>query len=116
MADAEFLAVLTTTDREDSAQVLAASAVAGRLAACAQVDGPIKSVYQRQGKIEIDAEWRVLYKTTATRYDELEAHIKSLHAHDTPEIIVSPIAAGSDGPDDAFHRHDRAAASRGQDR
>ena len=96
MSEAEFLAVLTTTDSEESAQVLAASAVAGRLAACAQVDGPIKSVYQWQGKIEIDAEWRVLHKTTATRYAELEAHIKSLHAYDTPEIIVTPITAGSD--------------------
>lgn len=96
MAEAEFLAVLTTTDSEESAQVLAASAVAGRLAACAQVDGPVKSVYQWQGKIEIDTEWRVLYKTTADRYDELEANIKSLHTYDTPEIIVTPITAGSD--------------------
>jgi periplasmic divalent cation tolerance protein len=96
VAEAEFLAVLTTTDSEDSAQVLAASAVAGKLAACAQVDGPVKSVYQWQGKVETDTEWRVLHKTTAARYGELEAPIKSLHTYDTPEIIATPITAGSD--------------------
>lgn len=96
MADAEFLAVLTTTDSEDRAQSLAATAVEQRLAACAQVDGPIKSVYRWQGKIETDAEWRVLYKTTAVRFAELEAHIKSVHTYDTPEIIATPITAGSD--------------------
>ncbi|MER5973254.1 divalent-cation tolerance protein CutA [Streptomyces sp. NPDC002055] len=96
MADAEFLAVLTTIDSEDRAQRLAASAVEQRLAACAQIDGPIRSVYQWQGKIEADAEWRVLYKTTAARYPELEAHIKRVHTYDTPEVIVTPITAGSD--------------------
>ncbi|SCK52398.1 divalent-cation tolerance protein CutA [Streptomyces sp. WMMB 322] len=96
MAEAEFLAVLTTTDSEESAQALAASVVAERLAACAQIDGPIKSVYRWQGKTETDAEWRVLLKTTAVRYGELEAHIKSLHSYDTPEIIATPITAGSD--------------------
>jgi periplasmic divalent cation tolerance protein len=96
VAEAEFLAVLTTMDSEESAQVLAASAVAGKLAACAQVDGPVKSVYQWQGKIETDTEWRVLHKTTADRYGELEALIKCLHTYDTPEIIATPITAGSD--------------------
>jgi periplasmic divalent cation tolerance protein len=96
VAEAEFLAVLTTTDSQESAQVLAASAVAGRLAACGQVDGPIKSVYQWQEKVEIDTEWRVLLKTTAANYDELEALIKSTHSYDTPEIIATPITAGSD--------------------
>jgi periplasmic divalent cation tolerance protein len=96
VAEAEFLAVLTTTDSEESAQALAASAVGGRLAACGQVDGPIKSVYQWQEKVEIDTEWRVLLKSTAARYDELEALIKSVHSYDTPEIIATPITAGSD--------------------
>jgi periplasmic divalent cation tolerance protein len=96
VADAEFLAVLTTTDSEDRARRLAATAVEQRLAACAQVDGPITSVYQWQGKVETDAEWRVLYKTTATRYTGLEAHIRSVHTYDTPEIIATPITGGGD--------------------
>lgn len=93
---ADFLAVLTTTDAEDKARNLAATAVEKRLAACAQIDGPIRSVYRWEGRVATDTEWRVLYKTTAARYDELAAHIKSVHDYDTPEIIVTPITGGSD--------------------
>lgn len=96
MADAAFLAVLTTTDSEERAQHLAASAVEKHLAACAQIDGPVRSVYQWQGKIETDAEWRVLYKSTTSRFAELEAHIQAVHTYDTPEIIATPITEGSD--------------------
>lgn len=96
MSDAEYLTVLTTTDSEDQARHLAESAVTARLAACAQIDGPVRSVYRWQGKIETDTEWRVLYKTTAARYAELEAHIKFVHSYDTPEIIATPISTGSD--------------------
>jgi periplasmic divalent cation tolerance protein len=31
----------------------------------------------------------LLYKTTAERYPELEAHIKQVHDYDTPEIIAT---------------------------
>jgi periplasmic divalent cation tolerance protein len=96
MTEATYLAVLTTTDSEDRAKELAATAVERQLAACAQIDGPIRSVYRWQGKIADDTEWRVLYKTTADRYEQLEAHIKSVHTYDTPEVIVTPITGGSD--------------------
>lgn len=96
VADAEFLAVLTTTDSEAAAQRLAAGAVERRLAACAQIDGPIHSVYRWQGRIETDPEWRVLFKTTAARYPALAAHLEAAHSYDTPEIIATPITAGGD--------------------
>ncbi|MGK5637318.1 divalent-cation tolerance protein CutA [Streptomyces sp. URMC 126] len=90
------LAVLTTAPDEETARRLAASAVDRRLAACAQIDGPVTSVYRWQGGIETDTEWRVLYKTTAARYAELEAHIRAGHPYDVPEVIATPVTAGSD--------------------
>lgn len=92
---ADYIAVHTTTDGEDKAHRLATSAVEKRLAACAQIDGPIRSVYRWEGKIETATEWRVLYKTTAARYDELARHISAMHDYVTPEVIVTPITAGS---------------------
>ncbi|ASY33113.1 MULTISPECIES: divalent-cation tolerance protein CutA [unclassified Streptomyces] len=96
MADSpDFLIVLTTTDSEDRARRLAARAVESRLAACAQIDGPLTSVYRWEGEIATDAEWRVTYKTTAARYAALEARIKAEHTYDTPEIIALPLTGGS---------------------
>ncbi|MGW3085815.1 divalent-cation tolerance protein CutA [Streptomyces sp. NPDC001108] len=93
---AEYLTVLTTTDTAENARALAASAVEARVAACAQIDGPITSVYRWEGEVRADQEWRVLYKTTADRYPELEAHLSQAHDYDTPEIIATPITRGSD--------------------
>ncbi|MCD9144208.1 divalent-cation tolerance protein CutA [Streptomyces albireticuli] len=95
-APAAYLAVTTTTDSEERARLLATTAVERRLAACAQIDGPITSHYHWRGKVACDTEWRVLYKTTGERYAELEAHIKGAHGYATPEVIATPIVAGSD--------------------
>ncbi|WP_344019468.1 divalent-cation tolerance protein CutA [Streptomyces luteireticuli] len=89
-----YLTVTTTAPGEDVARRIAAGAVERRLAACAQIDGPVTSVYRWQGRIETDAEWRVVFKTTGERYAELEAHIREGHPYDVPEIIATPVTAG----------------------
>ena len=53
---------LTTLPSRDEADRLAADAVAAGLAACAQVDGPIRSHYVWEGKVENEDEFRVTFK------------------------------------------------------
>jgi len=89
------LTVVTTTDAQEAAAALAESAVTARLAACAQIVGPITSVYRWEGKVERAQEWQVVFKTTADRYPALETHIKAEHTYGVPEIIANPIVAGS---------------------
>lgn len=91
----DILTVLTTTDSQSAADALARSAVTARLAACAQVNGPVTSVYRWQGETHADPEWQVLLKTTTARYPELEAHLQGEHAYDVPEIIATPVTHGS---------------------
>jgi periplasmic divalent cation tolerance protein len=92
---ADYLTVLTTTDAAVKAEALAAGAVEARLAACAQIEGPITSVYRWEGAIHTDPEWRVLYKTTRARFAELREHIVAAHDYDVPEIIATEIVDGS---------------------
>ncbi|AVH58882.1 MULTISPECIES: divalent-cation tolerance protein CutA [Streptomyces] len=95
MATADWLTVLTTTDAPDKAETLARGAVRARAAACAQISGPVTSVYRWKGDIETAAEWQVLFKTTGVRYDALEAYLLEAHDYDTPEIIATPVVRGS---------------------
>lgn len=92
----DHLAVLTTIGTEEKAHRLAITAVEAGLAACAQIDGPVTSVYFWEGRVEKDIEWRVLYKTTAAAFDALSAHITAEHDYEVPEIIATPITAGGD--------------------
>lgn len=88
------LQVVTTTDSREAAERLARSAVERRLAACAQVVGPVTSTYWWDGAVQTATEWQCVLKTTAARFDGLRAHLESEHSYDTPEIVATPIVAG----------------------
>jgi periplasmic divalent cation tolerance protein len=88
------LTVLTTTGSEEKARELAAGAVSRHVAACAQISAPVTSVYRWEGSVANDREWQVLFKTSAARYDELEAYIRHVHDYDVPEIIATPVVRG----------------------
>ena len=89
------LAVCTTSPTEASARQIAELAVAERLAACAQVGGPLASVFWWNGSIDRANEWICILKTTQGKFAALEARIRSLHSYEVPEIIAIPIVAGS---------------------
>jgi periplasmic divalent cation tolerance protein len=92
---ADYLQVLTTVDSAEDGATLARGIVEARLAACVQIVGPIRSVYWWENAVEDAQEWQLIIKTTAQRFPALEEHIKANHSYDTPEIIATPIEAGS---------------------
>ena len=95
MSEPRYYQVTTTTDDQDAAAALARAAVEARLAACAQVAGPITSTYWWQEKIDTAQEWTVSLKTTAEAYAALEALIRDRHSYDVPEIIRTPLTGGN---------------------
>lgn len=90
----EHVIVTSTTDSEDKARDLAAKMIDAKLGACAQIVGPVTSVYRWEGAVQTDQEWRVEVKTTADRVAELTDKIK-LHTYDLPEVVTTPIEGGS---------------------
>ncbi|MGW6911758.1 divalent-cation tolerance protein CutA [Streptomyces sp. NPDC054940] len=86
----------TTIDDEDKAMALARGAVEHRLAAGAHIDPPLTAVYWWLGKIETAREWRVSYKTTTDRLQELAAWVAQEHSYDVPEWVVLPVTGGSE--------------------
>ena len=87
--------VASTTDSEDAARALAAGVIEAKLGACAQIVGPITSVYRWEGEVQTEQEWRVEIKTATDRVAALTEHIKANHSYDVPEIIATPITGGS---------------------
>lgn len=87
--------VLTTTEKREDAERIAGMLVSRRLAACVQVVGPISSTYRWKGTVESASEWQCQIKTSADRYDDVEAAIRTHHPYDVPEIIALPIVQGN---------------------
>ncbi|ATY15900.1 MULTISPECIES: divalent-cation tolerance protein CutA [Actinomycetes] len=92
---ADHVVVTTTVDSEAAARTIAASAIEARLAACAQIVGPITSVFRWEDEVQTAAEWRVECKTAADRSGALEEFLNVRHPYDLPEVIVTPIVGGS---------------------
>lgn len=86
--------VTTAVDEESLAEELAAAIVAERLAACAQILGPVRSVYRWEGDVRHTREWLVVAKTTIARLPQLTARIRALHRYEVPEIVSVAIASG----------------------
>lgn len=89
--------VTTVVDARSVADLLAAAAVAGRLAACAQVGGQVDSTYWWRSGVETSTEWSVQFKTAPDRVAALVDQIRSSHPYETPEILVSRVDCGDPG-------------------
>jgi len=91
----DYIQVFTTVEKRRDADRMASVVVNQRVAACAQVVGPIRSTYWWKGKVEEAEEWLLMMKTRRGLFSSLEKEIKALHPYEVPEIIALPIVAGS---------------------
>jgi periplasmic divalent cation tolerance protein len=76
----------------DEARRIARTIVGERLAACANIIGPCRSVYRWQGAVEEAEEVAAIFKARADKAEALTARIAELHSYDVPAIAVWEIA------------------------
>ena len=91
----EFVVVLVTAGSADEAAAIGRTIVEERLAACANVVGPIRSIYRWQGAVEDAAEHLLLLKARTADVAALEARVRVLHSYDVPEVLALRVHAGS---------------------
>jgi periplasmic divalent cation tolerance protein len=87
--------VMSTFDDEAAALELGEGAVQAGLAACAQLEGPITSVFRWRGEMRREREWRLVLKTRPALADQLVLHVQALHTYEVPEIVVTPIISAN---------------------
>ena len=92
----EFIQVTTTASTKEEAAKIAAALLEQRLAACAQVVGPVESRYWWKGAIEQSTEWLCILKTRRVKFSAVEAAIRANHSYEVPEIVACPIELASE--------------------
>ena len=75
----------------DEAERIARIVVEERLAACANILVPIRSIYRWRGAVETADEVAVIFKTRREQSDALIARIAALHSYDVPCVVTWPI-------------------------
>ena len=83
--------VTVTAPSDEVAAQLGRRVVEDRLAACAQVGGPVASTYWWEGEVQQATEWTLVCKTSEARLDALVATVREAHPYDTPEIVATPV-------------------------
>ncbi len=67
-----------------------------RLAACAQIAGPISSVYWWKGELCSGAGWQCGFKSRSDLMPAVEDALTEAHPCDVPEILALPVVVGGD--------------------
>ena len=91
----EHIQVFTTTDTKESARQISKRVLENNLAACAQIIGPISSIFWWKNNINEEEEWLIIIKTRKDLYEELEQAIRKVHKYEVPEILAIPVIAGA---------------------
>lgn len=95
MTAADVVVVLVTAGSADEAARIGRTLVEERLVACANVVGPIRSIYRWQDAVEDAAEHLLVLKARAADVSALETRVQALHSYDVPEVLALPVTAGS---------------------
>lgn len=90
----EYIQVLTSFDKKRDAKKLAHALIEKGLAGCVQILRA-ESIYKWKNKVEESDEFLCIVKTRKALYGKVERAIKEVHPYEVPEIISTPINAGS---------------------
>lgn len=94
MAASNMRIVFVMAGGEEEAARIGRALVEEHLAACANIVGPVRSIYRWRGAIEDAREFMLIIKTQARLFDRLAHRVKELHSYEAPEIVALPLAAG----------------------
>jgi periplasmic divalent cation tolerance protein len=81
----------TTFPHKEEATKVTQELLEKHLIACANILGPIQSLYFWKDKLEKSQEVAVLFKTIAAKTQEVIDRIQELHSYDTPAILEIPV-------------------------
>ena len=77
-----------TCPRQRVARAIADETVEQRVAACANIEGPMASTYRWKGVVEQAFEFILWLKAPAKNFAKIEAIVKAHHPYDVPAIVA----------------------------
>ncbi|MBD3382579.1 MAG: divalent cation tolerance protein CutA [candidate division Zixibacteria bacterium] len=96
MDNSEFILVFTSAGSQIEANKIAEVLIKKRLAACVSIFPGVTSHYCWNDRKEEAYEVMVMIKALRRNYQALEDEIREVNSYEEPEILMVPIAGGSD--------------------
>lgn len=86
--------VMTAADKEEAVRIVR-RLLREKLIACANIVGPVSSLYWWEGKIDEADEFLVFMKSKKELFKRLSERAKEIHSYHVPEIIALPVVEGT---------------------
>ncbi len=90
-----YVIVLITTASKQEAENMTQHLLKERLIACANIIGPVSSLFHWSGKTKKAEEYLIFVKSRKNLFKKLAETVKAMHSYDVPEILALPIVDGS---------------------
>ncbi len=91
----DYIIVLVTVASKQEAEKIADHLLNDKLIACANIIGPITSIFQWSGNLDRAQEHLVLMKSRRDLFERLTEAVTLMHSYKVPEILAIPIVEGS---------------------
>ncbi|MDA1100381.1 MAG: divalent-cation tolerance protein CutA [Proteobacteria bacterium] len=91
----ELTLLYVTCANGDEAKTIARALVGDRLVACANILGPMTSIYRWNGEVAEQEEVAMLLKTRSDMTAHVAERVKAMHSHDLPCVVGLPIQGGN---------------------
>ena len=86
---------MVTAPSKQEAEKIAQHLLKEKLIACANIIGPVSSLFHWSGKTEKAGEYLILLKSRRDLFEKLSEAVKALHSYEVPEILALPVVDGS---------------------
>ncbi len=84
---------MTASDKKEASKIVR-RLLNERLIACANIVGPVSSLFWWEGKIDKASEFLVIMKSRKDLFERLCERVKETHSYEVPEVLELPITEG----------------------
>ena len=84
-----------TASNPEEAKKIGEALVQERLVACANILGPVSSIYWWQGQVQRESEAVLIAKTRTELVERVIARVKALHSYTVPCVVSLAIERGN---------------------
>ena len=95
MKNVKFCFVYVTVENFKQAEIIAELAIKNKLCACANIFPEIHSMFELEGKVNLEKETVLILKTIESKFEKLEKLISENHTYETPCILKLDISKGN---------------------
>ena len=95
MKNVKFCFIYVTVENFKQAEIIAELAIKTKLCACANIFPEIHSMFEWEGKVNIEKETVLILKTIESKFQKLEKLISENHTYETPCILKLDISKGN---------------------